>query len=207
MSILRAASFSIPYGVAGMGRFSGRSRLALFWPYYMACYLFSITATSYVVTGLQLGMTPKGSNFFNMAAMEMQQGAVGSLFGDSILLLLTAAVTVRRLHDSGRSGFWLLAASLPSFIGFSLIASSLITKSGFLLHGSFILGSYYLLSGLSKFISFIVLILLCWPSQPRDNRYGIYEPTDLVDRLWLTRQEVKERLNEQPHFVASDWTP
>ena len=48
-----------------------------------------------------LGLTTEGSI-----------GLLGSVYG-LVVLLPTIAVSVRRLHDTGRSGWWLLIAFIP----------------------------------------------------------------------------------------------
>ena len=56
--------------------------------------------------------------------------AVAIIFG-LILFVPALAVTARRLHDTGRSGWWQLTAYIP-YVGF--IASIILIVSSFILH-------------------------------------------------------------------------
>ena len=73
--------------------FSGRSRRKEYWMFVLINFLIS--------AGLSLfqGMT-SGSSFLS------------GLYG-LIMLLPSLAVTVRRLHDTGRSGWWVLIGLIP----------------------------------------------------------------------------------------------
>ena len=70
--------------------------------------------------GLQIGMV------IVFVIMGLILGEVGALLGMGLMVLLSLAlflpllgVTVRRLHDGGRSGWWFLLALIPfvNFIG------------------------------------------------------------------------------------------
>ena len=52
--------------------------------------------------------------------LDTGQGILGSLY-NLATLLPTFAVGVRRLHDTGRSGFWLLISFLPCIGGLILL--------------------------------------------------------------------------------------
>ena len=71
--------------------FSGRARRSEFWWFSVLNWLLSIAA--YAAT------------FYLLIAVI---GIIGLL-----LLLPSLAVTVRRLHDTGKSGWWLLAMIIP----------------------------------------------------------------------------------------------
>ena len=79
--------------------FSGRAQRAEYW-YFVLFYIL-------IFIGLSIldGMT---GSFSEAAGM----GFLGGIFSLA-LLLPSIAVGVRRLHDTGRSGWWLLLALIP----------------------------------------------------------------------------------------------
>jgi uncharacterized membrane protein YhaH (DUF805 family) len=79
--------------------FSGRSQRAEYW-YYTLFYIL-----------IYIGLTIIDSVTGTFDA-EAGVGLLGSLMGLA-LLIPTLAVTVRRLHDTGRSGWWLLIGLIP----------------------------------------------------------------------------------------------
>ena len=81
--------------------FSGRARRSEYW--YFALFNFLIA----FVLGLFDGM-------FGMVG-DLGIGMLGLIYGLAVIIP-GIAVGVRRLHDTGRSGWWLLLAFIP-FIG------------------------------------------------------------------------------------------
>lgn len=79
--------------------FSGRAQRAEYW-YFVLFYLLIFIVVS-VVDGI--------TGTFND---EAGMGLLGSLLALA-LLIPSIAVGVRRLHDTGRSGWWLLIALIP----------------------------------------------------------------------------------------------
>ena len=81
-------------------QFSGRSRRKEFWSFILLCIVVSIVAN--VVDGM-LGMST----------------LIGGIYGPLMLLAALAlvipqwAVGIRRLHDTNRSGWWMLLGLLP----------------------------------------------------------------------------------------------
>ena len=81
-------------------QFSGRSRRKEFWSFILLCIVVSIVAN--VVDGM-LGMST----------------LIGGIYGPLMLLVALAlvipqwAVGIRRLHDTNRSGWWMLLGLLP----------------------------------------------------------------------------------------------
>ncbi len=77
--------------------FRGRARRTEYWMFVLFNLIFSIAA--YIVD-LILGTVFDGNGLFH---------ALYSL----IVLIPSIAVSVRRLHDTGRSGWWLLIGLIP----------------------------------------------------------------------------------------------
>ncbi len=87
-------------------QFSGRSRRKEYWFFT----LFFVLG-SFIAGGLDLALGTLDE--------ETGVGAIGILFGLA-LMLPSLAVTVRRLHDTGRSGWWMLIFFVPliGLVGF-----------------------------------------------------------------------------------------
>lgn len=79
--------------------FSGRAGRPEYWVFSIANAVISVLLT--FVDGL-IGTVDAGTGV----------GALGLVF-NLIILIPSIAVTVRRLHDTGRSGWWLLLVLLP----------------------------------------------------------------------------------------------
>lgn len=73
------------------GVFNGRARRKEYWS-----FMLITTFISLVLSAVDI-------------AMENRHGELGSLYGIAVLIP-QIAVTVRRLHDTGRSAWWLLIA-------------------------------------------------------------------------------------------------
>jgi uncharacterized membrane protein YhaH (DUF805 family) len=82
--------------------FMGRSRRSEFWQFYLLIFLLT---TSCVVGGVIVERTTL------LPGNEIGFHMVGWL--DVVLVAPFFAVMVRRLHDVGKSGWWLLAAFIP----------------------------------------------------------------------------------------------
>lgn len=142
--------------------FSGRARRSEFWFWY----LFTI------IVNLCLTWIP----FASLLTLA--------------LILPSFAVVVRRLHDIGRSGWWILLSIVPSIITMGILiallgsafvsiaiggsydydaeelANSLGANAGLLI--------MYLLSLIATLIcSIAFLIMLCQDSKAGENKYGI----------------------------------
>lgn len=100
---------------------------------------------------------------------------VQSLFGSRLLtglyslglLLPGLGIAVRRLHDTGRSGWWLLIGVVPGFLLAIMAAAALMggaTKSGFL---------YTILLPIIALGTLALLIYwYAQPGDPGDNQFG-----------------------------------
>jgi uncharacterized membrane protein YhaH (DUF805 family) len=90
--------------------FGGRSRRKEFWPFIAVNFVLNALAGA-LDTALGLGgLTTVSGPGFTYASFT--PGIFGAIVG-LVLLLPNIAVGIRRLHDSGRSGWWLLLVLLP----------------------------------------------------------------------------------------------
>ncbi len=79
--------------------FSGRARRMEYWFFFLFNFLISIL----------LGLVDAATGTFNA---EAGVGLFGVMYGLAVLIP-GIAVTVRRLHDTGRSGWWFLLIFIP----------------------------------------------------------------------------------------------
>jgi uncharacterized membrane protein YhaH (DUF805 family) len=80
--------------------FSGRSRRMEYW--YFVLFNIIVSIVLGVIDGLLLGTLDSG----------MGAGLLSGIYSLAVLIP-TLAVTVRRLHDIDRSGWWILIALVP----------------------------------------------------------------------------------------------
>ena len=79
--------------------FAGRARRKEYWMFVLFCFLFSIIAG--VLDGL-----------FGLTIPVLETGVLG-LIVSLALMIPNLAVSVRRLHDTGRSGFMFFIILIP----------------------------------------------------------------------------------------------
>ena len=80
--------------------FSGRARRSEYWYWVLAIVLFSIAMSHLLMVGkMVLGGFPIMTNVYTI-----------------VVSLLSISVTIRRLHDIGKSGWWYVLNFIP-FIG------------------------------------------------------------------------------------------
>jgi uncharacterized membrane protein YhaH (DUF805 family) len=132
--------------------FSGRAPRAEYWWYFLA------TIIVYIVVMI-------------VESMVGLDGTVGPYGPLSLILMLGLlvpglAVTVRRLHDTNRSGWWILVAVIPYFI------------LGVLAGGAIASGSMGAMAGVGLFGlvamagAIVLLVFMVLPGTKGDNRFG-----------------------------------
>ena len=133
--------------------FSGRAPRAEYWWFYLATIVAYIVAT--IIDSI-LGL----------------DGTVGP-YGVVVLVLMLAllipglAATVRRLHDTNRSGWWILIAIVPYFILGILFGMAFASGSMAAMGGVGLIGGLIAVAGGIALLVFMIL-----PGTPGDNRYG-----------------------------------
>jgi uncharacterized membrane protein YhaH (DUF805 family) len=123
--------------------FAGRSRRTEFWVFWLAALVLQMLAG--FVDGAQ--------------SLEPVAGGMGPLtLAVTLLLLLpAAAVGIRRLHDIGRRGWWMLLFALPYAVWLYMVQTG----------AQAVIPAIALLIG-----SVILLVLLVQPGNPGDNAFG-----------------------------------
>lgn len=136
----------------------GRSRRSEFWWTYLGIYLSSIVLSLIPLIGWLISV---------------------------VLAIFCIPLTVRRLHDSGRSGYWLLASVVLGFVVAGLFLGLLFSPENMSMmkaQGEEALVDIYLqaftnvpilLGFLATFVlNIVILVFLCIDSNPEPNRYG-----------------------------------
>ena len=101
--------------------FTGRARRTEFWMFTLVSVLVSI------VLGIVDAALRSAIVYDNGAMVSFSPGLLGGLYGLAVLIP-TLAVTVRRLHDTDRSGWWILIGLIP-FVG-SIVLLVLVCLEG-----------------------------------------------------------------------------
>jgi uncharacterized membrane protein YhaH (DUF805 family) len=105
---------------------------------------------------------------------------VGGVYGPLVALLWLAtlvpqiSVGVRRLHDTNRSGWWLLLPLVPYLLAFILGGRALLSGS---MTGLGVAGIFLMIGGIG---AIVVLIFMILPGTSGDNRYGPPPSGDLA---------------------------
>ena len=86
--------------------FTGRARRKEFWSFFLFVWIM-LLVLMYLDTVLGLGGTATGYRTGNSIGFNMTGGLLTLLFGLATLIP-SLAVSVRRLHDVGKSGWYLL---------------------------------------------------------------------------------------------------
>ena len=94
----------------------GRATRSEYWYFFLFCVLCQIAAA---IVDNVLGTTMKVPNAMTGEMQSMGYGYVYGLVG-LVLFLPNLAALVRRLHDTGRSGWWYWIALIP-LIGIILL--------------------------------------------------------------------------------------
>ena len=98
--------------------FSGRARRREYWMFFLV-NLVIVIVLSLVDTMLGMGgwrSMSGGGSFYTSGSL----GLLSGLYGLAVLLP-TIAVAVRRLHDTDRSGWWILIGFIPIIGGIILL--------------------------------------------------------------------------------------
>lgn len=132
--------------------FSGRAPRAEYWWYFLATILaYIVVMIVENIVGLDGTVGPYG-----LLSLVLMLG----------LLIPGLAVTVRRLHDTNRSGWWILIAVIPYFIVGVVAGAAIVGGSMAGLAGAGLLGLVALAGAV------VLLIFMVLPGTRGDNKYG-----------------------------------
>jgi uncharacterized membrane protein YhaH (DUF805 family) len=133
--------------------FSGRASRPEYWWYTLAVIVAAI-----VISIVE--------NIVGLDAMVGTYGPISLLFMVA-LIVPGLAVTVRRLHDTDRSGWWILIGVVPYFIFGVMMGMAMASGSMAAMGAGAMLGGLLALVG-----AVILLVFMILPGTPGDNRYG-----------------------------------
>jgi len=141
--------------------FTGRAPRAEFWWFFLALVI------AFIVAGIVESI---------LGINHMIMFAYGPL--RALLWLATIvpclAVGVRRLHDTNRTGWWIVLPIVPYCLAFVLGGAAMMggaaMGSGVGVMAGAGLASIFLLIG--AICAILVLVFYCLPGTPGDNRYG-----------------------------------
>jgi uncharacterized membrane protein YhaH (DUF805 family) len=97
-------------GFSNYVTFSGRARRSAYW--FWALFVILVTGLAFIIDGLLFPGLMTAQVADGMASVQANGGPVVAVVGLA-LFLPGLAVTVRRLHDTDRSGWWILLALVP----------------------------------------------------------------------------------------------
>jgi uncharacterized membrane protein YhaH (DUF805 family) len=162
---------------ANMFNFSGRARRAEYWWFqlfiFLAVLFVQIGVAAWFFTRPDLAVFVANPNAMDGLLKEyddqiLRWSGIGFAAYLFLVLIPQFAVTVRRLHDTGRSGWWMLKLFLLSILGGVGLAVLGIFLGGGTPEPVFVLmsGTFGMLAGLWFFV------VLCLPGNYGDNRFG-----------------------------------
>jgi uncharacterized membrane protein YhaH (DUF805 family) len=154
--------------------FSGRSRRMEYWMFFLFQFLVGLVL-QVVMMMMVGGAAFSGSPGSVMAAGGVMMVIMG-LYGIFALAMFipNIAVGVRRLHDTNRSGWWLLAPLVPYLFTFVLFGLAVGGRSG----AAGILAMVCMIAALGLAITLLVFMFLEGTKGP--NQYGP-DPKGQVD--------------------------
>lgn len=139
---------------------SGRARRAEYWWFVLfTAMVMALLAMGVIITLVALAPTGPSD-----AAISLGSYVVVGVYLIAFVVPITTA-QVRRLHDIGRSGWWVaLATALPILAGNGWTAFAGVTPS--------VPGDFSLLATIANLTSLAFLFMLLLPSQRQANKYG-----------------------------------
>ncbi|MGY4396546.1 uncharacterized membrane protein YhaH (DUF805 family) [Sphingomonas sp. UYAg733] len=164
-------------------QFSGRSRRKEYWMWVLFVFVVYVVLS---IIDSALGLGGRSSFGPSGGANPYGSGAgVGAFVSGGVLASIFAlatlvpgvAVSVRRLHDIDRTGWWILAPVLPYLLGAILLVAGAMGGGGALA----------ILGGIAMFVGFVTAIVLlvwyCMNGTKGPNRFGEDPKEDSVETL------------------------
>lgn len=151
--------------------FSGRAARPEYW--WFVLFIVIVSVVLGIIDNVTFGPRAEG---------DMSNGLLTSLFNLAILLPIMAAGW-RRMHDTGKPGWYLLLPMLVSIATFAFMMMGIITFAGMEKAGvdsDALRGSAVILGMTGMFaimlVQFVLAVVLLWwltrPSDPAENAYG-----------------------------------
>ena len=149
--------------------FKGRSRRKEFWMYTLFVILVSIVLT--ILDGvLGLGGSATGDTELtdtSMAAAGAMSGGWLTTIFSLATLIPSIAVSVRRLHDLDRTGWWILLPVAPYLLGIVMLIGGAAGGGG-----GAMAGTGLVFFGVALITAILLLVWYCMPGTTGPNRFG-----------------------------------
>ena len=147
---------AIDYSLRSLFDFRGRDRRATFWWFVLAVQLFLLLLALVALFALPDSLGHAGIVSFG-------------LFFTAVSLLLMAGSVVRRLHDSGLSGWF---AVIPAAINLAYIVPALLTYQDLMTEAA-LAADAPLYQTIFEWLPYIIVMIIgVLPSTPGPNRFG-----------------------------------
>jgi len=148
--------------------FSGRSRRMEYWMwalFQVLLYVGMLVLMMLVAGGAMIGRSPTGAMAAGGAAMVI----MGLYFVIQLAFIIPGiAVGVRRLHDTNRSGWWLLAPIVPYIV--MAVAGGMAISSGSVGGGT---GAIVMICMAAVFVlAIMLLVFMLLDGTKGPNKYG-----------------------------------
>ena len=148
--------------------FSGRSRRKEYWMWFLFVIIVFIVL-SLIDSALGLGGRTTADSTSGPGSVGYSAGVRGGILTGLFslaILIPNIAVAVRRLHDTNRSGWWILMPALPYILGFILTMVGAMSASVPLAMA----GGGLIIVG--AICAIVVLVWYCLPGTKGPNDYG-----------------------------------
>lgn len=154
--------------------FKGRSRRKEYWMYTLFVLLATVVL-SILDTLLGLGGSATTDSQYSDAVVGASAGVSGGLLANLFALgtfIPGLAVSIRRLHDLDRSGWWILLPFVPIVLGVVLVSVGMVSA----LSGAGGMGGIGMagmaVMGIGMICAIVLLIWFCTAGTSGPNRFG-----------------------------------
>lgn len=168
--------------------FKGRARRSEFWWTSVGMYL--ITLVVYIIAAI-IGAATTGVSAFTDSSSSPFGGAVAAYVVIGIWCLvefiLMIGLAIRRLHDTGHSGWWIGLSYLLIFICYGFIIGGCVGEKSI---GLIVIGAIF---GIAAFIiGLYVFFLTIFDSDIEENKYGISQKYTVEEAVADTQTAVEK---------------
>ncbi|HEX4694776.1 DUF805 domain-containing protein [Sphingomonas sp.] len=148
--------------------FSGRSRRMEYWMWVLfVCIVYVVL--SLLDSALGLGGKSTATQNLSPNGVSYNYGIHGGILTGLFALatlIPNIAVAVRRLHDTNRTGWWLLLPLVPVIVGVVMMMMGAMSLSLSMVG----LGSMIMMLG--GLLGIVLIVFYCLPGTPGPNKYG-----------------------------------
>lgn len=171
--------------------FQGRARRSEFWLWVLFRFILGVACSTFLFSTIFNGINwaDHNSEAFQNSLMNNYMHIVP--FANILnlinlgLFLPSIAVGVRRLHDSNRSGFWMLMPVITTFVGIIIVIIYIVTLAVSASHGDGAMtssqtthtalqamGAFAVIGIIILIVEIVMLIFFVADGTPGSNRFG-----------------------------------